>query len=72
MKHLYFLLLFAFSSNLFAQEHAWVYLADKPDSAVALANPISILTQKALDRKAAHNVSIDFRDVPVDESLFLL
>jgi hypothetical protein len=68
MKNLFFLLLFAFSSNLFAQEHAWVYLADKPDSAVALANPISILTQKALDRKAAHNVSIDFRDVPVDES----
>ena len=68
MKHLYFLLLFAFSSCLFAQEHAWVYLADKPDSAVALANPISILTQKALDRKSAHNVTIDFRDVPVDES----
>lgn len=68
MKHIYLFLFSMFSIGIYAQEHAWVYLADKPDSATALANPISILTQKALDRKAAHNVTVDFRDVPVDES----
>jgi len=68
MKHVYFLILVIYSSCLCAQEHAWVYLTGKPDSVTALANPISILTQKALDRKAAHNVSVDFRDVPVDET----
>lgn len=51
-----------------AQEHAWVYFNDKPGAAAALANPLSILTQDALDRKALHGITVDFRDVPVDET----
>ena len=67
MKHTLLILIFLISYSVFSQEHAWVYLNDKPNSAAALANPISILTQKALDRKAAHNVVVDYDDVPVDE-----
>lgn len=51
-----------------AQEHAWVYFTDKPNVAQSLSNPISILTQRAIDRKNAHNVVIDERDVPVNET----
>ena len=65
---LLFSLLFCFQLNLFAQQDAWVYLKDKQNVAAAIGNPISILTQKAIDRKASHNVSIDERDVPVTES----
>lgn len=68
MRNLLLFLILAYSVSSFGQEHAWVYLSDKPNSATALANPNTILTQKALDRKAAHNVAIDFKDVPVDES----
>ncbi len=68
MKKLLLFSIFIYSTFLFSQEHAWVYLVDKPNSATALSNPISILSQKALDRKAAHNVVVDFRDVPVDET----
>ena len=68
MKQTLLIIAFLISYSVFAQEHAWVYLNDKPNSATALANPISILTQKALDRKAAHNVAVDYNDVPVDES----
>ncbi len=50
------------------QEDAWVYFTDKENVAEALVNPISILTQKALDRKTRHNVIIDERDVPVSEN----
>lgn len=58
-----------FSLNVFSQqEDAWVYFNDKPNSDISINNPISILTQKAIDRKQAHNIAIDFRDVPVDES----
>ena len=49
-------------------EHAWVYFTDKPDVANALANPTTILTQKAVDRKNNHSIVIDERDVPVNES----
>jgi len=63
------LLVIGFSLNAFSQqEHAWVYFNDKPNSDAGIDNPISILTQKAIARKQAHNVAIDFRDVPVDES----
>ncbi|MBT8269158.1 MAG: serine protease, partial [Bacteroidia bacterium] len=48
-------------------EDAWVFFTDKENVASSLANPISILTQDAIDRKANHGVSIDERDVPVNE-----
>lgn len=67
-SRLLFLLLLCFQLQAFAQEDAWVYLADKEDVATSIANPITILTQKAIDRKQAHGVSIDARDVPVNES----
>ncbi|MFD0861270.1 S8 family serine peptidase [Sungkyunkwania multivorans] len=67
MKHvLYLLLLFTFTT--IAQEHALVYFTDKPNVADALANPNTILTQEAIDRKALHGVPIDERDVPMNNT----
>ena len=57
-----------FQCMAFAQEDAWVYFTDKEDVANALANPLTMLTQKAINRKLNHNVVIDERDVPVNES----
>ncbi|MFV0564515.1 MAG: S8 family serine peptidase [Flavobacteriaceae bacterium] len=54
--------------TLNAQENAWVYLTDKQDVSTKLANPISILSQDAIDRKTAQNIEIDERDVPVNEN----
>ena len=48
-------------------EDAWVYFTDKENVAQALANPLTILTQRAIDRKADHGILIDERDVPVNE-----
>ena len=70
MKKVLLLLVFCcFHYNLIAQiEDAWVYLTDKENVAASIANPLSILTQKAIDRKNAHGVVIDDRDVPVNET----
>ncbi|QHI38925.1 Subtilisin E [Kordia antarctica] len=69
MKKLIVLLIIFFIQSNFAQtEHAWVYFTDKPDVANSIANPTTILTQKAVDRKMNHGVAIDERDVPVNES----
>ena len=62
------LLLLLITINSYAQEDAWIYLTDKPNVVSALANPITILTQKAIDRKQNHNIAIDERDVPVNET----
>ena len=51
-----------------AQEDALVFFADKENVAEAIANPITILTQEALDRKAMHDIAIDELDVPVNEN----
>lgn len=67
LKKLLFIGFIFFQCILFAQEDAWVYFTDKENVVNAIANPITILTQKAIDRKANHGVAIDERDVPVNE-----
>ena len=64
-------LLFFLSIHAFSQEDAWVYFVDKENVETSIANPNTILTQKAIDRKNKHGVSIDFRDVPVNEAYIL-
>jgi subtilisin family serine protease len=49
-------------------QDAWIYFSDKENVEASINNPISILTQEALDRKALHSVVIDARDVPVTEA----
>ena len=67
-KILLLILLLICQVNSFSQQDAWIYLTDKENVAEAISNPITILTQKSIDRKFAHNVIIDERDVPVNES----
>ncbi|MFL1011398.1 S8 family serine peptidase [Flavisericum labens] len=69
MKMFFFVLSLALiGGHLFAQQDAWVYFTDKENVAASISTPISILTQKAIDRKNAHGINIDERDVPVNES----
>ena len=73
MKKLLFLALcFSISFSFAQQEDAWVFFADKENVAESIANPISILTQEAIDRKEMHNTVIDERDVPVNENYITL
>lgn len=68
MKRVMFFCFLGFHFLSFSQdEDAWVYFTDKLNVEASIANPISILTQKAIDRKNKHNVVIDERDVPVNE-----
>ena len=49
-------------------QDAWVFFADKENVEESLADPITILTQDAIDRKLLQNTPIDERDVPVNEA----
>ncbi|MCA0132017.1 S8 family serine peptidase [Winogradskyella alexanderae] len=66
-RNICMLLLLQISITATAQQDAWVYLTDKANVASSLANPITILTQKAIDRKQQYSIAIDERDVPVNE-----
>lgn len=64
------LLLFVFLNVFFvqAQEDAWVYFNDKPDASYYLANPLQMLTQRALDRRTSQGISLDNTDVPIAQT----
>jgi len=49
----------------FSQEDAWVYFKDKPNSATYLSNPLTMLTQRALDRRTNQGIALDIKDVPI-------
>lgn len=66
-RKLLFLFLLMFT-GLYAQEHARVYFTDKPNVSQALANPSTILTPKAVNRKIKFSIPITETDVPVNEA----
>lgn len=69
MKKLYFLLILVIANFGFAQiEDAWVYFNDKPSSATFLASPLTMLTQRSLDRRTTQSIPLDITDVPVEQT----
>ena len=63
---LYFLLFFSFT---FSQtELVFVYFKDKPNASSFLANPLSELTQKAIDRRTNLGIAITAQDAPIESS----
>lgn len=67
MKKLLFLLVFSISFSLYAQEDAWVYFNEKPNSQYYFDNPLEMLSQRALDRRTTQNIALDFFDIPVHQ-----
>ena len=66
MKKFLLILFLQISIFSFAQiEDAWVYFTDKPDATYYLANPLEMLSQRALDRRVLQNIALDEKDVPI-------
>ncbi|HEY9221172.1 MAG TPA: S8 family serine peptidase [Lutibacter sp.] len=63
-------LLFLFSQNIaLAQvEDAWVFIKDKPSQTSFMASPLTMLSQRALERRTRYKIAIDFKDIPVEAS----
>lgn len=69
MKKLLLLFSFLFLLSSFAQqEDAWFFLIDKPSAETFLENPLTMLSQRAIDRRNNLQIAIDITDVPVDQS----
>jgi subtilisin family serine protease len=50
------------------QEDAWVYFTDKPDFQSYYDAPLTMLSQRALGRRTNQNISLDIKDVPIQQS----
>lgn len=66
MKFVFFVLLMA--NFGFAQEDAWVYFIDKPNATTYLDNPLTMLSQRALNRRAAQSIALNQTDVPIAQT----
>jgi hypothetical protein len=67
MKKILLLILVLITSVSFSQEDAWVYFNDKPNAQFYLDNPLEMLTQRALDRRANQNIALNINDTPVHQ-----
>lgn len=71
MKKILLLFVFLVSSVVFSQEEdAWVFFTDKPNVQFYLDNPLQMLTQRALDRRAAQGISLNVNDAPIEPIYF--
>ncbi|MFB9056997.1 S8 family serine peptidase [Mariniflexile ostreae] len=69
MKNKILVFFIVFHTMGFAQlDDAWLYFTDKDKVATSIENPISILSEKAIQRKKRHRILIDVRDVPVNQN----
>lgn len=59
---------FLFGFLGYAQEDAWVYFNDKPGAQTFLDNPLTMLTQRALDRRTAQGIALTVSDAPIETS----
>jgi serine protease AprX len=66
MKKYLLILTFLVTYVSFSQQDAWVYFNDKPNSAAFFSNPLSELSQRALDRRTAQNIPLVLNDAPLD------
>ena len=66
MKYYFTFLFLVVSSVMFSQEDAWVYFKDKPSAQTYLDNPLTMLTQRALDRRTNQNIPLNLTDVPLE------
>ncbi len=67
MKRILFLWVILISLQAFSQEDAWVYFNAKPNSQTFFNNPLSELSQRSLDRRAAQNITLDIHDAPMHQ-----
>jgi serine protease AprX len=68
MKKILLVFVFMVSSLAFSQEEdAWVYFTDKPNAQFYFDNPLQMLSQRALDRRANQSIVLSINDVPISQ-----
>lgn len=67
-KKCFFIIALLCTFVLQAQQDAWVYFTDKPEAATFLANPLTMLSQRALDRRTTQGIVPDEKDAPVHQA----
>ncbi len=65
MRKIYLFLFLVSSFVGFSQEDAWVYFKDKPGAQAYFDSPLTMLSQRALDRRSLQGIALDSKDIPI-------
>ncbi len=65
MRNLFLFVLFLYSVTVSSQEDAWVFFRDKPNAQTFIDSPLSMLSQRALDRRTLQGIALDTKDAPI-------
>lgn len=68
MRYNFTFLLLLLSFTVFGQQEAWVYFNAKPNAQAFFDNPLSELSQRALDRRTNQKIALDITDAPLETS----
>lgn len=68
MKRILLIFVFILSYSSYSQEDAWVYFNDKPNAQSFLDNPLTMLTQRALDRRTTQGIALTINDTPIEQT----
>jgi len=67
MKKALLLFVLLLTTAAFSQEDAWIYFADKPLAQSYIDNPLSMLSQRALDRRTTQGIALNVQDAPIHQ-----
>ncbi|MFT5072391.1 MAG: subtilisin family serine protease [Chitinophagales bacterium] len=68
MKKICLLFCLFLTTITFSQEDAWVYFTAKNNSQVYYDAPLTMLSQRSLDRRENQGIELDSKDIPIDNS----
>lgn len=68
VKKLIFILFLFINSFIFSQQRYAVSFTDKNNSSFSINNPQQFLSQKAINRRIKHGISITLQDIPVNQA----
>lgn len=68
MKKLCLFFFLFLTTSAFSQEDAWVYFNAKGNEQTYYDAPLLMLSQRSLDRRITQNISVDFKDVPLNQA----
>ena len=64
------LFLLSLNSAVAQVEDAWVFFKDKPSQTSFIASPLTMLSQRALDRRMRYNILLDAKDIPIEKTYY--
>ena len=70
VKFLFFCVVLLVQQSFAQVEDAWVFFKDKPSEATFLSSPLTMLSQRSLDRRVRYSIALDTKDVPIENSYY--